>query len=83
MNNKAPSYLKSLITSYEPSRTLRSSAKNLLVVPKVRTKTFGQRSFSYCAPQIWNSLPQKLREAGNESNFKSDLKTHLFKTYLL
>ena len=34
------------------------------------------------APYIWNSLPSDIREAKSESQFKNDLKTHLFKSYL-
>ena len=30
----------------------------------------------------WNSLPSDVREAKSESQFKKDLKTHLFKSHL-
>ena len=74
-----PPYLSSLLHIYTPSRSLRSSSEKLLRVPKFRTKTFGQRSFQYQAPSIWNSLPQKIRNATSLSSFKSQLKTHFFK----
>ena len=30
-----------------------------LQVPNVMTATYGQRTFSYCAPKLWNGLPMK------------------------
>lgn len=38
LHNLAPSYLSNLIIKYTPNRALRSSSKNLLVVPPSRTK---------------------------------------------
>lgn len=37
LHNLAPSYLSNLIIKYTPNRALRSSSKNLLVVPPSRT----------------------------------------------
>ena len=51
-----PSYLKDLICIYTPNRTLRSSSDRfLLSKPFKKLSTFGQRSFHYAAPDIWNS----------------------------
>jgi len=83
LHNKAPVYLSSMITAYKPSRTLRSGDKNLLVVPKMKTRKFGERAFSHYAPYIWNSLPFSIREISKESAFKSELKTHLFRRHLM
>ena len=34
----------------------------LLQMPvKVKTHTYGQRSFSYAAPHLWNSLPEEIK----------------------
>ena len=73
-----PLYLSKTLTTYHPSRSLRSSNEKLLKVPKTNLKTFGQRSFGFLAPTIWNSLPTDLRNAPSLSSFKSQLKTHLF-----
>ena len=79
VNSSGPVYLSDLVTLYTPSRTLRSSSDTLtLSVPRVATKTFGERSFFYAAPKIWNSLPLKIRSAETMSAFRSALKTHLF-----
>ena len=39
-NNMAPSYLSELLTKYQPARTLRSSQKNMYVVPLVKTNNY-------------------------------------------
>ena len=48
---------------YTPLRQLCSSSNNcILCVPSIKTKkTFGQRSFSYAGPVIWNKLPFDIR----------------------
>ena len=43
-----------------------------------RTKSSGQRSFSYQAPTIRNRLPASVRHACSVSSLKSSLKTFLF-----
>ena len=75
-----PGYLSQTLCAYEPTRNLRSSCEKLLKVPKRNTKTFGERSFSFLAPSVWNSLPSGLRNSSTLPLFKSRLKTHLFTT---
>ena len=83
VHSTGPVYLSELITFYHPSRTLRSSSdKFLLNVPSVQTKSFGERSFFYSAPKIWNSLPLSIRSCSSPLSFRSALKTHLFQIYL-
>ena len=77
LHNKQPSYLHDLLHSYNPTRSLRSSDKLLLVVPKIHT-ALARRSFSHAAPTIWNSLPFLLRNASSLHSFTTQLKTHLF-----
>ena len=74
----APKYLKDMIEVYVPSRTLRSCKQSLLVVPKKNLKTYGERSFSYAAPNVWNKLPEKVKSAESLNVFKKNLKTYLF-----
>ena len=74
-----PSYLKDLISVYTPSRTLRSSDKFLLVKPTVKLATFGEKSFYFSAPDVWNSLPFDLRSCTLFSTFKKKLKTFFFR----
>ena len=53
-----PVYLSELLTVYHPSRQLRSiSDTNTLRIPFTKSKTFGQRAFSFTGPTQWISLP--------------------------
>ena len=74
----SPSYIRDLLCPYQPSRRLRSSDKNLLVIPSTRTKSYGDRSFSKFASFHWNALPVSVRDATTVPLFKLRLKTHLF-----
>ena len=76
---KAPGYLSSLLSLYEPGRALRSADHKLLKEKQMRLKTYGDRAFSAAAPQLWNSLPGALRKCDCEDRFKKALKTFLFK----
>ena len=79
LHGTAPSYLREMLKEYVPPRTLRSTSKNLLCEPRTNMKTYGDRSFSACAPKLWNQLPDNIRAAGSVAIFKRQLKTHLFK----
>jgi hypothetical protein len=81
-SGSAPNYFNDLLSVYTPSRQLRSSADTrTFSIPKVRTKSYGERSFSFCGPKQWNSLPLYLRNIRSTQSFKKTLKTHLFNQY--
>ena len=61
LNGLAPPYISKLINIYSPPRSLRSASKNLLEQRVCNYKSIGERSFSFYAPVLWNSLPQFLR----------------------
>ena len=63
----------------QTSRKLRSSSQILLKMPVSRLKSYGDCAFSGAAPTLWNKLPANNRNASSLGNFKSLLKTHLFK----
>ena len=79
----APIYLKELIVQYVPSRNLRPSNKYLLQCPKLSTKYYGERVFSFAATSLWNTLPNNVKEASSVIAFKGLLKTHLFQQYFV
>jgi hypothetical protein len=80
LHDLAPTYIKDLICPYRPSRSLRSSSKNLLRPPsKGNTMFYSDRAFCAAAPYLWNKLPDHIRSATFVTQFKSLLKTHLFK----
>ena len=55
-----------------PARQLWSASETrTFVTPRVNTKTFGERSFSYAGPSVWNNLPQTLRHSDSTSSFKA------------
>ena len=56
-----------------------SADQNFLVKPKMNLDTFGQKSFFYAAPEVWNQLPFHLRSCNVKGTFKKLLKTHFFK----
>ena len=70
-------YLRDLLPSYQPTRCLRSSSSNALVVPRTRGKA-GDAAFSVAAPRLWNALPHQLKCIANINISKNNLKTHLF-----
>ena len=76
--NRSPSYLSELVKKV-PQSNRRSSDKNLLVIPLMSSAN-GQRSFSYAAPKVWNSLPQSIRDCTSVSSFRNKLKAFLFPT---
>ena len=79
LNGLAPVYLKDLVTVYESARTLRSENAMIVVQPKVRTKTYGERRFDKAASTLWNSLRSSIRHAQSIEAFKKQLKTLLFR----
>ena len=52
---------------------------NLLQVPVSQLKSYGDCTFSVAAPTLWNKLPTDNRNVSSLENFKSILKTLLFK----
>ena len=68
-------YLCDLLIHYRPSRTLRSSGKELLVQAHCHLKTYGERAFSFIAPKLWNT---KLWSAGDNDRKVKTLLLHQF-----
>ena len=78
IKNRAPSYICNLVEKYKPSRELRSMSQSVLKVPIPKTVTYGSRSFRVAASQLWNTLPNHVKDAASIDSFKRQLKTHLF-----
>jgi hypothetical protein len=79
LHGLAPQYICELVKLYVPARPLRSASQSLLQVPKFRTAAYGARSFRVSAPQLWNQLPQHVKQSSSLDMFKKQLKTCLFK----
>ena len=81
LNNLCPSYISDLLETYKPTRSLRSSSRNLLAIPRSKLKSYGHRAFSVCPPKLWNDIPEIIKCRVNLKTFKHNLKTYLFKRY--
>ena len=75
----APEHLCELVYIRKSARKLRSSSQILLQVLVSRLKSYGDCAFSVAAPTSWNKLTANIRNGSSLENFKSLLKTHLFK----
>ena len=80
VHSSAPFYNQALITSHNPSRTLRSSNSGFLKVLPSK-KSWGDRAFAHAGPFLWNLLPTEIRSIQNVELFKSRLKNYLFVQY--
>ena len=78
MNNIGPADLKELLISKKAPRTLHSAKLLLLEIPRVRTETFGKRTFPYAAPHTWNSFSLHFRQSTTIYIFKKAVKKHFF-----
>ncbi len=82
INELAPGYLTSCLTLYRPARSgLRSASDTTrLIQPNtIRClQSASNRTFSNCAPQLWNSLAQSIRTSPSLIIFKKALKKHLY-----
>ena len=63
LNGKCPIYLANLLHCKKSKRSLHSVSNECLLVPPSCLKSYGDRSFSVCAPHLWNSLPYKPRKS--------------------
>ena len=79
LKNDEPAYLKELLIKPGNDRTTRSTNdRTLLLIPRKKLITYGDRAFDHFGPFTWNSLPMSIRVLDNTSAFKRELKTHLF-----
>ena len=62
LHGLAPSYLKDLIIPYSPSWSLWPSKAGLLLLPKVKNKSAGQRAFAI-EPPSYRIVCHLIREA--------------------
>ena len=80
LNDMSPEYLSNMFTKcHNSQRQLRSNNKNLLVIPKTRCVSFGDRALSVCGAKLWNELPETIRSINDLVTFKKHLKTYYFR----
>jgi hypothetical protein len=87
LHDLAPPYLASSLhreAELDSRRRLRSSVDtDILLVPRSRLVTAGDRSFPVAGPRIWNNLPETVRSAPSLFSFKQRLKTVLFSRHYI
>ena len=66
MHGHGPSYLAELLRPHKPSRQLWSADKNILIVPRSKSSSYGDRAFSCAVPRLWNALPDTMRKIPTE-----------------
>ena len=81
LNNVCPSYIGDLLENCKPTRILRSSSRNLLVIPPSKLKSYGDRASSVSAPKLWNDIPDTIKCSVDPNAFERNLKTYLYKRY--
>ena len=79
LNGLGPTFLCELSRYTNGPRLLRSSSQNFLAVPRTRLKTYDDGAFSAAVPRLWNQLPPELRGVTSVDQFRTQLKTYLFK----
>ena len=62
---------------------LSSNDNSKLLKPVINYKSYGEKSYSFYGPTVWNNLPFKLRNIDNLNTFKTHLKTHFFLNKLI
>ena len=80
--NSVPPYISDLLHPYCPSRMLRSLDTSLLTVPRFSLETFGKRSSLFLDPLSGTHYHYPSEKHKCFTNFKTKLKTHLFRTHL-
>ena len=75
LNNLCPSYISDLLETYKPTRSIRSSSRNLVVIPRSKLKSYGDRAFSVSAPKLWHGIPETIKCSVDLNAFKRNLKT--------
>ena len=71
LNKLAPGYLQDVFNIRSTDYNLRNSCSKL-TLPKPRTK-YLKRNFSYSETQLWNSLPQDVRNIKSLGQFKREI----------
>ena len=60
-------------------RCLSADTQPPLQVPRTVLVTYGDTSFAYAVPILWNVFPIECKEVKGVECVKSKLKTHMFK----
>ncbi len=76
VHGMALAYVSELITFRQSSRSLRSTNKLFLTVPRTHLKLKGDQAFAAAGPRLWNSLPSEITEITSINVFKAGVKKY-------
>ena len=81
LHGQAPQYLSQSLFIKPPGKynLRRTQQPASLIIPRTKCKSFGDRSFNFSGPFLWNNLPNELKLILNIDSFKKQLKTYLFR----
>jgi len=80
LHGSMPHYFDDVIfVSNNNTYSLRSTTHNDLSSVAFKTN-YGKRTFAYCARNIWNFIPNNIRQAPSLISFKRHFKNHLLQT---
>ena len=71
-NGNIPTSISELTTARNSNYNLRGDA--ILKLPKVNSTKYGIKSWRYQAAQLWNTIPNNLRNIDSYRSFKRGLK---------
>ena len=70
-NGNIPTSISELTTARNSNYNLRGDA--ILKLPKVNSTKYGMKSWRYQAAQLWNTIPDNLRNIDSYRSFKRGL----------
>ena len=72
--SEVPHISKTSSKDSHPARNLRSKSKSLSVWSPTVTKFYGARTFAVASAELWNSLPDKIKDAETIHSFRRNVK---------
>ena len=76
LHGKAPKYVSEKINLRNSTYNTRDTTKLNLTIPKPNLEIF-KKSFTYCAPSLFNKLPHDVTGASSVDMFKKNMKKYL------
>lgn len=77
LQGQVSNYTQELLQPYQPSCNVRFSSKNILVKPCLKLNSYSKRTFLITAPDLWNLLPQDIKQVIMQPLLQANLKYSL------
>ena len=77
MNNLVPSFFVNMFIVNSAIHNYNTGQKNNLHIPSYRTKV-RKHSVSVCGVNMWNDIPEELKELGTYNQFRLKCKPYFF-----